>query len=336
MTFLPRQRLLADSALVLVEDVMFHLPRSRIMQNSEYFAKHLAKTQESNDSEGQSHLDRCSVVKVAGVSAEDFEALLTVCDDIGYAIVIDIVQQSSDYLAHSSFIEKQPSFRTLAAVFCVSRALRFGQIDALATYKLVNMWPNDLHKLSPVRTPYAAETVVLARTYDVPSVLKRAFYELLRSEGFAQQGINVDGAALDGSRLVGNARLSHADLVRLVTTREKLSMAWTLLVGSAPSPASFPCMLQHTTASNAAYSTNTARERCAAACTNSAAIWAEWVLDSGLFENWMYDPICGLERLSILDWENSGYCSSCVMTRRQLWSRKREEIWENLDTWLGL
>lgn len=244
-------------------------------------------------------------------------------------------------------MEKQPPFKTLAAVFCAARTLRFGQIDALATYKLTNMWPGDLHKLSPLRTPHAAETVVLARMYDLPAVLKRAFYELLRSEGFAQQSVVGPSSntpadspstevTLDGSRLVGKAKLSHADLVRLITTREKLSLAWTLLVGTPPSSASLPCMLQHTTGPNALYSTNAARERCAAATRNSAAIWAEWVLDSGLFETWMYDPVCGLERLSVLDWESSGYCSSCVMSRRQLWSRKREEIWENLDVWLGL
>ena len=42
--------------------------------------------------------------------------------------------------------------------------------------------------------------------YNLPVVLKRAFYELLRSEGFAQQGIEdaglSEGALLDGSRLI--------------------------------------------------------------------------------------------------------------------------------------
>ncbi|KIP03245.1 hypothetical protein PHLGIDRAFT_95065 [Phlebiopsis gigantea 11061_1 CR5-6] len=322
----------------MVESVLFHLPKSRLVQNSEFFARQLAKEHERDrDREGSSTddeertVDRCPVIKVTGVCAEDFEALLGVCDNLG------------------SFLEKQPSFKTLAAVFCTARTLRFGQIDALATYKLTNMWPADLHKLSPVRTPFAAETVVLARMYDMPAVLKRALYELLRSEGFAQQSVvgpstnattdtpKAGGeAALDGSRLVGKAKLSHTDLVRLITTREKLSLAWTLLVGSPPSATSLPCMLQHTTDPNVLYTTNAARERCAAATRNAATLWAEWVLDSGLFETWMYDPVCGLERLSVLNWESSGLCSSCVMARRQLWSRKREEIWENLDVWLGL
>ena len=223
-------------------------------------------------------------------------------------------------------------------MFCAARTLRFGQIDALATYRFTTLWPSDLHKLSPVRTPYAAEAVVLARMYNIPTVLKRAFYELLRSESFAQHRIkdDADGPVPDGSRIIGNARLSHADIVRLISTREKLQKAWILLAATPPSPTAYPCMLQQTTPANAAYSTHEARERCASATQNAAALWMEWVLDSGLFENWMYDPVCGLERLSILDWESSGLCSACVMTRRQLWSRKREEIWESLDMWLGL
>ena len=94
--------------------------------------------------------------------------------------------------------------------------------------------------------------------YNLPVVLKRAFYELLWPEGFAQQGVKdaglLEGALLDGSRLIGWAKLSHSDMVCLVTTRGKLQMAWTLLVGTAPSPSAFPCMLQQTTFTNAAYS----------------------------------------------------------------------------------
>ena len=96
-------------------------------------------------------------------------------------------------------------------------------------------------------------------------------------------------------------------MVCLVTTREKLQMAWTLLVGTAPPPSTFPCMLQQTTSANAAYSTHGARERWAAACKKSAQIWAEWMLDSGLFENRMYGHVRYLERLSVLDWEKSGF-----------------------------
>ena len=96
-------------------------------------------------------------------------------------------------------------------------------------------------------------------------------------------------------------------MVRLVTTREKLQMAWTPPVGTALSPSAFPRMLQQTTSANAAYSTHGARGRCVAACKKSVQ---RWVLDLGLFGNWLYDPVCGLERPSVLDCENSHqhYC----------------------------
>ena len=188
----------------------------------------------------------------------------------------------------SVLTQRQPPSRTLIAIFRAARSLRFRQIDALATSSLESLWPSDMHKLSPVYTPHTVETVVIARmpVYSLPVVLKRVLYELLRSEGFVQQGVEdagqSEGALLDGRRLIGHAKLSHSDMVRLVTTREKLQMAWTLLVGTAPSPSAFPCTLQQTTSrsANAAYNMHDARER-----------WAEWVLDSELFKNWMYDPV---------------------------------------------
>lgn len=74
----------------MVESVLFHLPKSRLVQNSEFFARQLAKEHERDrDREGSSTddeertVDRCPVIKVTGVCAEDFEALLGVCDNLG-------------------------------------------------------------------------------------------------------------------------------------------------------------------------------------------------------------------------------------------------------------
>ncbi|KAI0943108.1 hypothetical protein AcV7_002345 [Taiwanofungus camphoratus] len=43
------------------------------------------------------------------------------------------------------------------------------------------MWLDDLAQLSSVRKDFATETVALARQCNVPSLLKRAYYELLRT-----------------------------------------------------------------------------------------------------------------------------------------------------------
>ena len=95
LTFVPRQKILADSAAVMVESVLFHLPKSRLVQNSEFFARQLVKEHERDgDRDGNSTddeertVDRCPVVKVNGVCAEDFEALLGVCDNLGFVVLL--------------------------------------------------------------------------------------------------------------------------------------------------------------------------------------------------------------------------------------------------------
>ena len=79
--FLPRQPLSADKTVVMIEDVLYELPRARLIQNSEYFARQLAQAQD--EGEQSVPLTRAPILKVTGVSAADFEALLAVCDDLG-------------------------------------------------------------------------------------------------------------------------------------------------------------------------------------------------------------------------------------------------------------
>lgn len=90
LTFVPRQKILADSTAVMVDNVLFHLPKSRLVQNSEFFARQLAKDRErekdreaNGTDDEEPTVDRCPVVKVSGVCAEDFEDLLGVCDNLG-------------------------------------------------------------------------------------------------------------------------------------------------------------------------------------------------------------------------------------------------------------
>lgn len=241
------------------------------------------------------------------------------------------------------FIASPPHYSTMLAVFCAARTLRFSQLDAFATYKLCTTWTSELQRVSPARIPYAAETIILSRMYNVSAVLKRAFYELLRTPGFDQQDVmprTAGDATLDGSEIIGRAKLSHADLVRLTTVREKLLLAWTLIVGSAPNTSSFRCPLQVEVALPLDDPISEARERvrsrCAEAWKNNVAIWAEKVLDSGFYETWMYDPICGLEHLAAMTWSETGFCVSCIRARQSVWLKKREEIWGSLDIWLGI
>ncbi|KAI0701086.1 hypothetical protein BC835DRAFT_1325040 [Cytidiella melzeri] len=315
---------LGESIVVQVEETLYQLPRNRLEKHSRYFAELIAKRAATRSlvlapAEPGSQSDRWPVFQLTHVSSKDFQALLNVFDDIG------------------TFIEDSPSYPDLLAIFCAARALRFGQLDAIAAYKLCTIWPPELPCVTPARVPYAAETVVIARTHNVPALLKRAFYELLRTEGFAQMDLNLPNRqekSADGSDVIGRAELGRADLMRLVTAREKLGKAWAALVGSAPSDAVLPCPLQAPDQQSRAI--DPIRHRCAEAWKNNASIWNRKVMEPGFFERWMLDPICGLDRLAAMDWSEAGFCSNCVRARRGLWQREKEDIWTNLDTWLGL
>jgi hypothetical protein len=213
--------------------------------------------------------------------------------------------------------------------------LKFGQIDAVATYKLCTTWPLELSGVTPTRIPFPAETVFIARKYNVPSLLKRAFYELLRTEGFGQSDlIQEQDSLMDGSNLIGRATLNHTDLVRLITARERLTKAWTALAGSPPLDA---CVLQTPVQQAFIYDRSIPiRLRCVEARQNSAAIWDHKVMRSGLFTSWMLDPVCGLDCLAQLDWSSTGLCDFCVAARKELWQKKRTKLWDNLDEWLEL
>ncbi|KAI0086015.1 hypothetical protein BDY19DRAFT_895481 [Irpex rosettiformis] len=202
------------------------------------------------------------------------------------------------------------------------------------------MWPDELSCVTPTHLPHPAETVIIARKHNVPSLLKRAFYELLRTEGLAKVNLLPEGhTSPEGSDIIGCAKLSDADLLRLLDGREKLGLAWVSFAGSAPTDALEPCPLQTPglgSQNNVHDPETTERDRCAEAWRNNVLIWSEKVIGSGFLKQWMLDPICGLERLADLDWSDAGFCESCVGARQELCQRKREEIWENMDTWFGL
>lgn len=96
LTFVPREKILDNSIAVQVHDTLYHLPRDRLAQHSEYFANLIAKIPNNvprNATGPDQGLDRCPVLRVTGVSSKDFEALLKAFDNIGYVFINRIVAQ---------------------------------------------------------------------------------------------------------------------------------------------------------------------------------------------------------------------------------------------------
>ncbi|KAG2093568.1 hypothetical protein BD769DRAFT_322655 [Suillus cothurnatus] len=87
-----------------------------------------------------------------------------------------------------------PTFQVLAAILRAATKLGFDTYRAFAVKLLENAWSSSLADLTTESKSNAAEVVVLARTCGVESVLKRAFYEMVRVTGYGLGDGELDGS----------------------------------------------------------------------------------------------------------------------------------------------
>ncbi|TFY82251.1 hypothetical protein EWM64_g1753 [Hericium alpestre] len=314
-------------------------------------------TGEAAGPSGRRTMDGCVVYEIGVTTASDFECLLVALDE-GMSYVID-----------------PPPFHTLAAILRAASALQFKTLQTWATRTLEQMWPSDISDLTEEPVPNAAATVILAKQCGVPKVLKRAYYELLRTSAFGQGSLDDGADAMDedeedeiqiisvNGRLEsampknatnqnksGRTRLPHAEIVRLIETRQRLLADW---VTAAAAPEPFKCSgapSSQTDEPPAASSSapsgsqkppsvagNGKPVACVAAdrAANDAK-WSRLVLRGQIFENYLYDPIIGLDQLCEIKWRQEGYCKKCHDARIDAWRRRQKKLWDNLDAWLGL
>jgi hypothetical protein len=219
------------------------------------------------------------------------------------------------------YVFKPPAFSQLAAILRASQKLQFTSLEDFASRILLEMWSSDLDKLTAAHIKHASETIVLARECEIPELLKRAFYELVRK---ARLGEDEDADTDDPE--VARTQISRQDLARLIKTREELVSRWILTAGSPPE---ILCPLASVDPPN------DESARCLQARANNLVNWQELVKKT-LFEEFLYDPLIGLQRLGEIKWEELGYCEGCVKAWRDSWLAQREKLWRQLDIWLGL
>lgn len=243
----------------------------------------------------------------------------------------------------------------MASILRASSALSFNEFEKWASQYLEEMWSPDLALLTTARIPFATESIALARHCNLLSTLKRAMYELVRLEGFGQTEADSDDERdANDEEFV---ELSPADYKALVKARERLTSLWLL---TATSPKDFPdCSgpvaggiardndppADPLNANPNIESANAVGSRphqlAAAGCTStnrtlSMQAHAKLVIDSGIYEEYHADPICGFQALIDAPWAAEGFCEACVDTRRRAWAGGREKAWENLGLWFGL
>jgi hypothetical protein len=71
------------------------------------------------------------------------------------------------------------------------------------------------------------------------------------------------------------------------------------------------------------------------ACTDVFAdMWMPLVIKPALEDDGVYKPLETLERIKSIDWAMEGLCASCVIEKRQEWTKEQYTVWRLIDGWL--
>lgn len=196
------------------------------------------------------------------------------------------------------------------------------------------MWSSDLDKLTDTPLQYAALAVRLAHKYELgPNIRKRALYELLRREDYAQTepwlkhhgrsesfrdlilpSATADGNPEDSSNL---HFVSQEDLILLILVRQRLQSEWYTMTMSPRGISDF-C----TNAING----------CKAPLEHPI-LWNKVAKALETLRVALVDPLKGLQRIRGYDWEGEGYCDTCV-TAVECWCADEQvRLWTLLDEW---
>jgi len=195
--------------------------------------------------------------------------------------------------------------------------LHFPQFRAFAVKCLERAWPSSIkcRTVSCKWKEFAADTVTLARAYDVPSILKRPLYELLITPGF---------------KIASTDKISSDDMHLLATAREQLCAIWHTTIAEEMSIEPSTCSKHKPKMTyEDAYSSSRVfhiQHKKHAITTMTA---------------YLMDPISGFDAILQLlpkpyDDSATSWCLKCIDEKQTSLNNRSMEIWDTLDQWLGL
>ncbi|KAJ7096982.1 hypothetical protein C8R43DRAFT_853615, partial [Mycena crocata] len=301
--------MLDGNVILRFESVAFKVHRSRLSTQSIWFEKlferragreePLEEDEENIATVVVEDLDGCDVYHLDPLaSVEDFEALLTAMED---AI---------------EFYYAGPQFLTASAVFRAATVFKFEKFEKFTKKYLLDMFSNRLEDLTVDSVAYSATAVDLGRTWNLPGIIKRAMYELVRAPPEAPPPSN---SSSDGDNDTSSPleSLEANDVIRLLNTQKHLSAEWLSVLTVERCPAK-----PHCTASN------------------RSAGWSAIVGGkdrTNILHKFRYDPICGLDALIAVNWISTcSFCEACAGARRKALREKQVEIWRDLDRWFEI
>ncbi|KAG2132354.1 hypothetical protein DEU56DRAFT_812247, partial [Suillus clintonianus] len=189
-------------------------------------------------------------------------------------------------------------------------------------------WSPSLVDLVPEQKENAADVIFLARSCDVNSGVKRALYELARTRLIGLHGNDV--LEQPGLEHIGPADRRCVELMRelLVTTWSEVAVR----IGTSS------CQEDHArkfnTSSPWPRKKKPPRETCTLKTGTPETTWNERVHDSGLYTKFLFDPVCGAQALINIPWEEEGWCSDCIQSRRATWRNVRQNLWSDINKWV--
>ncbi|KII91952.1 hypothetical protein PLICRDRAFT_526651 [Plicaturopsis crispa FD-325 SS-3] len=190
-----------------------------------------------------------------------------------------------------------------------------------------------------------ANTIAISRQFALPQLRKRAFYLLLAEPDFdnldytneLKAQFTAAASAADANDHAWallyevsavqptKSLLSADDYDLLVKARRRLTEAWltictTFPAIAEPNPHSGPCSPQSV----------------------KDVFWTRHMIGSGIYQKYLYDPLNGIYDVShdtealwnsLAGWD---ICEMCHLRMNTFLRRRREELWTEMDTWLGL
>ncbi|KAJ6467517.1 hypothetical protein C8R47DRAFT_1056120 [Mycena vitilis] len=286
--------------------IAFKLHRSRLSTQSVWFEKLFEKRagREEPLEEDEKNIESVVVEDMDGIgiyhldsigTVKDFEALLTAMED-----AIDLFY-------------RPPRFLTAAAIFRAATTYKFHKFVQFTRQYLLDAFSDDLGAPMNAPIPNAVAAVVLGRTWKLPGILKRAFYELLRSQPETAPRPDDDEIHEGENPLEA---LEMADIIRLSDAQKHLTMMWLTVL---PPPLTA--------------STCSAKPPCPA--TRYSGAWTTKI--SEVVQGYRLDPLSGLDSLLAVHWTSvHGFCKSCARKQMLSFKTKKEEIWDGLDTWFAI
>ncbi|KAJ4499809.1 hypothetical protein C8R41DRAFT_813756 [Lentinula lateritia] len=312
----PRHHYFDGSIIVRIYHTEFKLYRGALVRAGGWFRARFGEgtslstsnTQEKGNFEANANTTHDGAVPICAlddvVSEKDFVALLDAMED-----------------AINFSTSAPPSFAKVASILRASHALDFTKFYNWSKVALEKMWgvPDDLSSVTSLPSlqnlvaDHATETIIIARMCGVPRVLRRAMYELLRSEEFGRplSKSGSVGEKAKGSNGIGEG-ISNVDYQRLIKARETLSSLWMGLLAPGGQggisiitcPQNLPRRLVN--AGSTSTSTSLSVQQC-------LSIHTPRDIENFLriFKAYGRDPLVGLEELCGVQWSGPFGFDAC-------------------------